>query len=96
MSLFRIDGYTLPVNEIFTWIAGFVTIHRKGMLSEAHLPGELDEIMDRQGDDKKAIQEILVYLNDNPDYMDKFIKIVKNGMTVLATEKHMNQPTDSD
>ena len=96
MSDLRIDGYTLPVNEFITWIAGFVTIHRKGMLSEAHLPEALDEIMNRQADDKKAIQEILVYLNDNPDYMNKFIHIVKNGMTELAAEKYEKQQTISD
>jgi len=40
-----------------------------------------------QNTDKELAKAILEFLNKNPDYMDEFISIVKEGMTELALER---------
>ena len=86
MSLFKIDGYVLPVNEIYTWIAGFVTLSRKGWIKSKEIPKEVAAIL-KQDDDKEVVQDIMVYLKKDEDYLKILIDIVKEGMTELAIEK---------
>ena len=38
MSQFKIDGFILSVNDLYTWINGFITLYRKDKLKRVHLP----------------------------------------------------------
>ena len=93
MSLYKIDGFVLSVSELYTWIAGFVTLYRKGRLRRKHIPESIVEILHREKDDKAATQEILVYLKSNEDYMAQFVRLVKDGVTDLAIEREQSRKT---
>ena len=88
MSLYRIDGFTLSVNDITTWIAGFITLFRNGKLRKKHLPPEIVEIMSHHEDEKKNLQEIFAWLKNNEHYMKEFVTMVQEGMTDMAIEKN--------
>lgn len=92
MSLYKIDGFVLSVDELYTWIAGFVTLYRKGMLRKKKLPREILEIMKREKEDRHATQDVLVYLKEHEDYMAEFVHMIKEGMADLAIEKESAKP----
>jgi hypothetical protein len=91
MSLYKIDGMTLSVNDFYTWISGFITLYHKGMLRKKKIPAGLVEIMKNETDEKKLLQDILVYLKEHEEHMEKFVNMVKEGVTELAIEKYEKQ-----
>lgn len=95
MSQFKIDGFILSVNDIYTWIDGFIQLFRKDKLQKVKLPQEILDIMLLNNQDKKTADAILSYLSNNDHYMSRFIDIVKDGMADLAIDKgkHSNDQT---
>ena len=87
MSLFKIDGYVLSMNEVTSWIGGFIKLYRNNHLRRVKLPGEIVAIMKEKKSDQDALHDLLVYLKEHDDYMPEFIDIVKEATTTLAMEK---------
>jgi hypothetical protein len=92
MSLYKIDGFVLSVDEFYTWIAGFVTLYRRGKLRRKKLPQEIVDIMKREKEDRHATQHVLEYLEEHEDFMAEFVRIIKEGMADLAIEKESAKP----
>jgi hypothetical protein len=92
MSLYKIDGFLLSVDELYTWIAGFVTLYRKGRLRRKRIPQDIVDLLAREKDDRLAIQEVLVYLKQHEDYMAEFIRMVKEATADLAIEREYENP----
>lgn len=92
MSQFKIDGFILSVNDIYTWINGLITLFRKNKLKRVHLPREIVDIMKKHEADRETADELLAYLSHNDHYMATFVDIVKKGMTELAIEKGVKLP----
>lgn len=86
MSLYKVDGHFMSVDEFYTWCMGFVVLYRKGRLEHKKLPGEVHEIM-KDPDDKKVGKALMAYLKGNEDYMNDFIKLVQDGIMEMAVEK---------
>ncbi|MFA5088963.1 MAG: hypothetical protein WC552_08040 [Candidatus Omnitrophota bacterium] len=89
MSLYKIDGHILSVNELITWIAGFITLFEKGKLKNKRIPPALLKILSENSDAKETSNKVLIYLKENEDYLPVLIKIVQFGFTELAIEKHI-------
>ena len=87
MSLYKIDGFVLSVDELYTWIAGFVNLYRKGRLRRKKIPEGIVDIMHRERDDKQAAQELLEFLKAHEEHMAMVVRLVKDGMGDLAIER---------
>lgn len=87
MSLYKIDGFLLSVDELYTWVGGFVVLYRKGRLRRKKIPQQIVDIMAQEKDDRRATQDVLVYLKQNEDYMAEFIKMIKDATADLAIER---------
>ena len=90
MSQFKIDGFILSVNDLYTWINGFITLFRKDKLKKVRLPREIVDIMKTHDPDKETADALLMYLSNNDHYMSRFVDIVKDGMAEIAIEKGLN------
>ncbi len=90
MSLFRIDGHVLPVDELYTWVEGFILLYRRGRLTgkDGQIPQAVHVILEQEQEMKVAADALLAYLGEDEDFMPILVATVKVGMTDLAIEKH--------
>ena len=87
MSLYKIDGFVLSVDELYTWIAGFVSLHRRGRLRGKKLPRAITDILKREKEDRAATHALLVYVEENEKTLGDIILLTREGMAELAVEK---------
>lgn len=85
MSLYKIDGHIMSVDEMVTWIGGFITLSRQGRLEGKKIPAGAADIL-KNGDDKKVLKEMMVYLKSDEDFMPVMMDIVRKGVTDIAFE----------
>lgn len=87
MSQYKIDGHIMSVNELYTWVNGFIVSYRKGLLKKKKLPPEVVSIMKKNRESKEAAQQLLIYLKKDEDFLNDLIAMVREAATEIALEK---------
>ncbi|MEW6202992.1 MAG: hypothetical protein AB1546_13530 [bacterium] len=87
MSIYRINGITLSVPELYKWLQAYIILYRKGHLNKREIPQPLKQYFEAL-DGEELAGKILEYLKEREDFLKTLIDAVKEHALDALIEKH--------
>ena len=87
MSIYRINGITLSVPELYKWLQAYIILYRKGHLKKREIPEPLKQYFETL-DGEELTEKILQHLKEQEDFLKTLIEMVKEHALDALIEKH--------
>jgi len=87
MSIYRLDGVTLSVPELYKWLHGYILLYKKGHLEKSEIPEPLRHDLETLGYEELA-EKMLEYLKGHEEFLRIIIDVVKEHALDALIEKH--------